>query len=474
MVQINRRDFAKGAMGLFGWGMFAGGFGGCSLLSKRSGPNLVFGIVSDIHIRLDRKDGKDTFAGAEMFRKTLEWFRDQGVDGVTISGDLADCGFVEELEEVGRVWRSVFPDDKAPDGRHVERLFVYGNHDWEGFKYGNAGKNMFGDDYAPHTIHADLAAAWKKAFGEEYAPIWRKEVKGYTFIGAHWGRWRGIDAVEPYFAAIGDSLKGDRPFFYIQHPQPRNTCLGDWCWGADSGQATRALSPYPNAVALSGHSHKSLRNERNVWQGAFTSIGTATLSRLGMDGGRENAGHFVRNHRSVMQGVRGYVAGEGIHAAHGQLVSVYDGFIEVERREFVRGEPVGANWVVPVPAGGEAPFRYESRQMAERVPAPFPDGAKVVVSRTKDRVRLEFPSARVVAGCAPVEDYEIEAIYTEGEVTRTLFTRYVYGPEAFRQPSGKCETVVAEFDAALFPPGGDVTFRVRAHTAFGHFNTAIS
>ena len=79
MVQINRRDFAKGAMGLFGWGLFAGGFGGCSLLSKRSGPNLVFGIVSDIHIRLVRKDGKNSFEGAERFRKTLEWFRDQGV-----------------------------------------------------------------------------------------------------------------------------------------------------------------------------------------------------------------------------------------------------------------------------------------------------------------------------------------------------------------------------------------------------------
>lgn len=36
--------------------------------------------------------------------------------------------------------------DKAPDGRHVERLFVYGNHDWEGFKYGNAAKQIFGKD----------------------------------------------------------------------------------------------------------------------------------------------------------------------------------------------------------------------------------------------------------------------------------------------------------------------------------------
>ena len=56
MVQVSRRDFAKGAMGLFGWGMFAGGFSGCHMLSKRTGPNLVFGTISDIHIRLARKD----------------------------------------------------------------------------------------------------------------------------------------------------------------------------------------------------------------------------------------------------------------------------------------------------------------------------------------------------------------------------------------------------------------------------------
>ena len=179
-----RREFAKGAMGLFGWGMFAGALGGCSTVSGGSGPRLVFGVVSDIHFRMRRKNGKDTFEGEDRFRGALEWFRDQGVDGVTISGDLADLGLVEELEAVGRTWRSVFPDDKAPDGRHVERLFVYGNHDWEGFRYGGAAKQIFGDDLDAHTIRSDLAAAWKKAFGEEYSPVWRKEVRGYTFVGA--------------------------------------------------------------------------------------------------------------------------------------------------------------------------------------------------------------------------------------------------------------------------------------------------
>ncbi|MBQ3290333.1 MAG: metallophosphoesterase [Kiritimatiellae bacterium] len=445
-------------------------------------PRLVFGLLSDLHIRprsemerlMPGKKATDTIE-TDLFEKALAYYDERGVDAVVIAGDLADWGMIGQFKIVLGAWEKIFPHGRSRrDGRKVERLVVFGNHDFEDWR-SKPCKAWFNGELPPEEeiFFHGLEANYERLFCERYEPIWRKEVKGYTFVGAHWGRWKGIDAVEPYFAEAGDSLKGDRPFFYVQHPQPRNTCLGDWCWGADSGQATRALSPYPNAVALSGHSHKSLVNERNVWQGAFTSVGTGTLSLLGVDAGRENAGHFVSNHRSVMRGVRGYVAGEGIRAAHGQLVNVYDGFLEIERREFVRGEPVGANWVVPVPAGKDAPFRYESRQRAERAPAPFPDGAQVRVTHLDGRVRLEFPSVRAVAGAAPAEDYEIEAVYTEGEVTRTLFTRYVYGPEALRRSAAGGD-VVAEFSSDLFPPGGDVTFRIRAHAAFGHFNDAIS
>ena len=43
MINTSRRDFARGAIGLFGWGMFAGGLGGCSMFSEGSGPRLAIG-----------------------------------------------------------------------------------------------------------------------------------------------------------------------------------------------------------------------------------------------------------------------------------------------------------------------------------------------------------------------------------------------------------------------------------------------
>ena len=161
-------------------------------------PNLVLGIVTDIHLSIARSNGAFVFGGEATFRSTLEWFRDRGVDGVVICGDMADNGLVEELQAVARVWYEVFPNDLAPDGHRVERLFVYGNHDFEGYTYGTA-RNLFGDDAYDHSINKDLAAAWQSCFNEAYAPVWRKEVKGYSFVGAHWiaDHCRGWNAAPP-------------------------------------------------------------------------------------------------------------------------------------------------------------------------------------------------------------------------------------------------------------------------------------
>ena len=178
VFRMDRRAFLGGAATLFGASAF-----GVPLPRPKGRPNLTLGVLSDIHLSISKgKDGVLSFAGEEMFAKALKWYRDCGVDGVLVCGDMADRGTVEELEAVARAWYSVFPDGKAPDGRRVEQLFVYGNHDYEGYKYGGRVKAIFGEKHYDHAINKDLAAAWKKCFHEDYNPIWRKEVKGYTVI----------------------------------------------------------------------------------------------------------------------------------------------------------------------------------------------------------------------------------------------------------------------------------------------------
>ena len=85
-------------------------------LQTLGNPNLVIGIVSDIHLR-----GSET---ADTFIHTLEYFRSQKVDGVIIAGDMADQGLEPQLQVVADAWYKVFPDNKGLDGKYTEKLFI--------------------------------------------------------------------------------------------------------------------------------------------------------------------------------------------------------------------------------------------------------------------------------------------------------------------------------------------------------------
>ena len=94
-------------------------------------PALTFGALSDVHICLAPGGEKlrDTY-NTQTLEAAFTWFRDNGVDAVTIAGDMAHSGLAGELKALADTWFKVFPNDKAPDGRRVERVFVFGNHDW--------------------------------------------------------------------------------------------------------------------------------------------------------------------------------------------------------------------------------------------------------------------------------------------------------------------------------------------------------
>ena len=115
-MNISRLDFLRGSFSAAGLAAFGGVLPAKLFAGSAGTPNLVFGVVTDIHISLSVDKGVKRFEGAEMFRRALEYFRSQGVDGVAMCGDMADHGFINELEEVGRIWHEVFPGDRLPDG----------------------------------------------------------------------------------------------------------------------------------------------------------------------------------------------------------------------------------------------------------------------------------------------------------------------------------------------------------------------
>ena len=395
---VSRRWFIGGAASF-------GAFGGCRMFEChdfRAGgrPNLTFGVVSDIHVsRMTGDPAKDVADNTATLRHAFEYFRDAGVDAVVIAGDMADNGVMAQLEVVAAAWRSVFPNDRALDGRKVEKLFVYGNHDLGGLPYARGlFKGLPDGEIEKRIILPDPKAVWERVFEEAYAPIWVKEVRGYSFVGAHWlvRGCRGKD--EAFNAGIGDFYAAKRmafdpkkPFFHIQHPHPKDTCYGSWAWGRDVGLSTKALSAFPNAVAFSGHSHYPLTDERSVWQGAFTSVGTASLRYLdytynefspeGFENTTCDGGRDAWRLNAEKMTPRIYAAGR-----QGMVWRVYDDCMAVERRDLQFDQSVGPDWVIPLEMSEPRPFAFAERAKKSVAPR-FAEGAKLELSRVKAKNR---------------------------------------------------------------------------------------
>lgn len=444
-MELTRRFFIGGAAAF-------GALGGARVRPLRAGeapakkPNLTFGVVSDIHItHVGAGEKPERWGNNLTFRHTLEWFRDQGVDAVMVVGDMADNGMVEQLQAVAEAWYAVFPDDKAPDGRKVEKLFVYGNHDYHGYLYGDhaakrhakeAKESEFGAWSRDHVLRSDLAGWWKKIFHEDYTRLYRKVIKGYTFLGQHWDDGKGMETkygscpfgveLKGFLDAHGKALDPKRPFFYFQHPHPKDTCYGPWAWGHDAGLVTKVLSAYPNAVAFSGHSHYSLTDERSIWQGAFTSVGTSSLRYTGLPYdqrppfGYENTTTESKAAAAcnALKVMGDFPAGD---CRQGMLWNVYDDCIVVQRREFLGDVFLGPDWVMPLAASEPRPFDFAARAKKAKAPE-FPNGAQVTLKKRKAKTRrtpgydavekdaweLTFPAAFAVPGSRPYE-YEVIA-----------------------------------------------------------------
>ena len=497
--RLSRRGFLGGVAAF-------GALAGCRTgLLCGDKPQLRFGVVSDVHVRLAVGGGSLAEGyNTDTLEQTFAYFRDCGVDAVVIAGDMADKGLVGELKAVADAWYRVFPGDRAPDGRKVERLFVFGNHDAYGLRNG---KSVFSDDAVVRreAIEADPKRAWETCFHEEWKPYFSKNVKGFDFFCSHWqpGIWcngraeKGCAGCADAFGALMEKCDPSRPFFYVQHPHPRDTVYEKCAWGVDDGSATRLLSRFPQAVAFSGHSHEPLTNEKSIWRGDFTSVATGSLRYLfansvwnfahtpGYENGtcnyylpgvtREDRLKFTLKYDAPKM-MPSEVSRPDIRV--GQVVSVYEDRIEFARREFVSGLSLGEDWVVERPA---KPLSFASRAAASR-PSEFPAGAELKVVRAmaktrgcskrerveKPALKLSFPAATVGG---QVAEYEISAVGNGGEkyATRICAVGGFY-PRAHKNFA---QGVTATIPADALPAGAE-TLSVAPLDSYGTRGRALS
>lgn len=408
--QITRRFFIGGTAA-FSAAAVSGGWKGMLAATAPTGaPNLRLGVISDVHIsRLANSPSEEIAANVEItLERTLRYFRDQRVDGVVIAGDLSDWGHDEGLAAVATAWYRVFPDDRAPDGSPVEKIFIYGNHECYS-SLGEYTKKLFPTEELrkQHVLRLDMGGFWKKYFHEDYSRLYEKEIKGYRFLGCHWDCWSAKgdchSLIVEYLKKNGGQLDPKRPFFYVQHPSLKNTCNGPWAWNHDYGVATAALTPYPNAIAISGHTHYSLTDERSFWQEAFTSINAGSLSYTGLasdsnpPAGYENGGSPDKDAARIDAAKMLPNAGGNLRdCRQGMVWEVFDDVMVIRRREFVSGMSLGPDIVMPLAIPAAKPFAFANRAKSFRAPE-FAADAVLTVERVKakNRGKKEFDAVKL-------------------------------------------------------------------------------
>jgi len=448
-MTVSRRAFLSGgSAALFAAGCKSGGWFGPA-------PDLRFGVVSDIHVT--------TPASTARFERALRYFKSRGVDAVMVPGDLTDWGLTASLVYVKETWDRVFA------GTGVVPLFVTGNHDYEGWEYGDMTMEMHANGYSEKDrlvrLEGGLAAGWKKVFGEDFAPVRVRTVKGYDFLSAE---WQGFKDLPRWMAAHGARFKGTKPFFFFQHPPVKGTTSDSFRW-ADEGNGFKALKDFPNAIAFTGHAHTPFYDERSIWQGEFTAVAVPSLSYAAWAPECEN-GYVDRTGKATvaMQMVphRRDLCGDS-----GYVVSVWPHEMTIERLDLEEGVEAAPVWVVPLPTAGAKP--YDQKTRAACAPAPvFPAGAalRLETRNTENRqgkwtivLDCRFPSATVAKGLR-VYDYEIRAVPADGSAP--CVKRFM--SPAFAQPA-KHEPAEQRFwfDVADLPQGKPYVIEVRARNCYG-------
>ena len=336
-MSVSRREFLSGAaaFGLGGWRLFAAPPGW-----KHGGkPNLVFGVVSDTHLRTRHgSSGKPGHNWPDKyFAAALEYFKRRGVDAVVHCGDMAHRGQVEEMQFHANAWNRVF----GPSGGPV-KLFVTGNHDAEGARYGGFVEKNYPDpaERAKHVLATDMAANWERIWGEKYEPVWHKEVKGYHFFGRN--HKVPVEEIDPCLEKYGTLLDGNkyskRPFFYLQHSRPQGV-------GAKLLRYRDA-----NPFVFYGHCHWSAAswNIMDVFKGGLPAVQVPSCEPRG-------CGALVKDTKiAKVKPTRTEQTGKG---RQGYVVRLYDEMMVIERREFGYGGSLGSDWVMPFDRGtGKHPF----------------------------------------------------------------------------------------------------------------------
>ena len=387
-------------------------------------PLLRVGIISDIHLGADTPHSR-----FDRLEKVLMFYKEKGVDGILITGDLQDdrtsaATAMSNIEELQDIWLRVFPDNTNPlTGEPVEPMFIYGNHD----------KALVDAEY------------WFDGIGSEYEDAWIKEIKGYQFVGVHYTK-EGGTLVQKYLEQAKEASP-DKPFFFAQHVPVAGTIVGGYeSYEGNIIPMQESLMRSYNCVMFTGHTHVPITDERAIWQSnskkapQFTTVTCGTLHyadfadfcKLEVNGDR------LQTQQAM------YMVVDGTQVTL-ERYSFTDLELDYENGEAVinssNAKQIGTPWVFDAMQTKKRPYDYDTRAQKASEPVFPADAALEIFEITDTSAKVTIPAATVDApeGFSDlVQSYYVEVIDPTGNVIRTVEIASPYHiddtPERLNQP----------------------------------------
>ena len=349
---------------------------------------LTFGAVSDTHnnnnhIPTALKILKERAAG--------------GLDALVIAGDIADQPVYgqtfSELPVVKQTFENYVDDD-------VPIFFSLGNHD------SSAGSNaaVFYDTLGPRFYMADLDQETARATGNRHAII-----GGYHFLAVE-ADYSKIDYTAETLAwakktleeITADPAYDGKPIFVVTHISSKDTVHGS----TRSTGLADILKHYPQAIALTGHSHYSIHDERAIMQTGFTTVNLGAVNFLALE-------------EEYLESLDQSLVENSYDLFTGTLIEVdASGNVRITRLDFANNALIKEPWIIPAPAEDGSHLLYYTGArgtVLNEAPVFSPDArAEALLSsqeKEKDLVELHIDAATDddMVYCYRIDVFEMHA-----------------------------------------------------------------
>lgn len=392
-------------------------------------PIMRFAVTSDVHIK-DDGNYAERERLAEMIKTSYKIAEAnpyyKSLDAVCFSGDITDKGTDSSFE----MFRAIC--DSQLKGNTL-LLPVLGNH-----------------DYGTHKENSRDVFA--KYF--DYGPDFDVNINGVHIIGSSKS---GSNEVRSLSSAswLNSALKNAKaenehnPIFVLRHEHIFSSVYGSINWGDPS--VWPILARYPQVIDFSGHSHYPINDPRSIWQGAFTALGTGTLSYFELEA----------------DGVAGYAPENYREAAQFYIVEVdKDGAVMIQPYDLISDSFFGETYYLPTP-WDRSSFEYNTLNRRSQSSSPvFSAGTTASVAMLENgETALVFPNAESTDGMI-INNYRITVRDEKGN--------YVYEGVHFSGYYFKPEPLIQNAPVGVLESGKKYSAAIKAENAYGKKSEAFT